>query len=196
MATRKKHNTREAWLVAAVGALETELFKPLKYTMPRKWRVSVGWPLGKRSAIGQCWDTQCSADGTAEMFISPKLDQRSRVLDVLAHEMVHAIIGCEHGHRAPFKHLATAIGLAGKMTATIASPELQKRLDKIGKRLGQYPHKEIMPGENRKPQGTRLIKCACPECGYTVRVTRMWLAVGAPICPACEIHMQQCGIFA
>lgn len=34
-----------------------------------------------------------------------------------------------------------------------------------------------------KKQTTRLIKCVCGECGYTVRTTQKWLDVGAPHCP-------------
>lgn len=34
-----------------------------------------------------------------------------------------------------------------------------------------------------KKQTTRLKKCECRECGYTVRVTAKWLEVGAPHCP-------------
>ena len=32
-------------------------------------------------------------------------------------------------------------------------------------------------------QTTRLLKCQCDICGYTVRVTRKWLDIGAPHCP-------------
>lgn len=32
-------------------------------------------------------------------------------------------------------------------------------------------------------QTTRLIKCVCGGCGYTVRTTQKWLDVGAPHCP-------------
>jgi hypothetical protein len=32
-------------------------------------------------------------------------------------------------------------------------------------------------------QTTRLLKAACSECGYTVRVTQKWLEVGPPHCP-------------
>jgi hypothetical protein len=42
----------------------------------------------------------------------------------------------------------------------------------------------------RKKQGTRLIKCECPECGYIARVTAKWLdEAGAPICPTDQISM-------
>lgn len=32
---------------------------------------------------------------------------------------------------------------------------------------------------------TRLIKVYCPECGYTMRVTRKWLEAAVPRCPVC-----------
>ena len=37
---------------------------------------------------------------------------------------------------------------------------------------------------NIKKQTTRLIKVFCPDpgCGYTVRTTAKWLAVGTPTC--------------
>jgi hypothetical protein len=30
---------------------------------------------------------------------------------------------------------------------------------------------------------TRLLRIECLQCGYTVRMTRKWLAFGAPLCP-------------
>jgi hypothetical protein len=30
---------------------------------------------------------------------------------------------------------------------------------------------------------TRLRKVACPDCGYTIRVTRSWMQKGLPACP-------------
>lgn len=39
-------------------------------------------------------------------------------------------------------------------------------------------------------QGTRLLKCQCATCGYTVRVTRKWLGLaGPPICPTDNIRL-------
>lgn len=35
----------------------------------------------------------------------------------------------------------------------------------------------------------RLLKVACPVCGYLVRTTRVWLAKGAPICPTDNLSM-------
>lgn len=38
------------------------------------------------------------------------------------------------------------------------------------------------PVKLKKKQGTRLLKAECEKCGYTVRVTKTWLAVGMPAC--------------
>lgn len=40
------------------------------------------------------------------------------------------------------------------------------------------------PVKLKKKQGTRLLKayCARKDCGYNVRVTKSWLAVGFPTC--------------
>lgn len=37
--------------------------------------------------------------------------------------------------------------------------------------------------------GSRLKKCECPDCGYTVRVTQKWIDIGLPICPTDKVDM-------
>ena len=40
-------------------------------------------------------------------------------------------------------------------------------------------------------QSTRLIKCECAECGYTMRTTTKWIeTLGAPLCPCNEQQME------
>lgn len=181
--------TREEWLVAAVAKL-TPLFEEIGETVPAV-RVSVGWPGGngrKNSVIGQCWATGQSADKVSEIFISPVLDEDVRVLDVLAHELVHAIDDCQSGHKGRFAKIAKGLGLTGKMTATVAGEELKLKLEAIAAELGAYPHAALAGGagaEGPKKQGTRMIKAECADgSGYKVRLTRQWIEeVGAPICP-------------
>lgn len=180
-----KVETREEWLMQATQKLGQGLFGKVGYTLP-KVRVSVGFPYGSRGkVIGQCFDKRATADGVAQIFIHPKLDEGTRVLDVLAHELVHAILGAGAGHGQAFKRCASAIGLEGQMTATTASPVLQAWLTLLLDELGAYPHASLDPnGLGRKKQGTRLIKVSCGECGYNCRVTRTWLDdKGAPLCP-------------
>jgi hypothetical protein len=193
-----KFQTREEWLVAAVAAL-TPLFEKLGETVPEV-RVSVGWPGGngrKNSVIGQCWSTKVAADNVSQLFISPVLDEAVRVLDVLAHELVHAIDDCQSGHKGRFAKIAKALGLTGKMTATVAGAELTEKLNAIAADLGEYPHAKLaIPGEGAdgpKKQSTRMMKVECAAgSGYKARMTRQWLEeFGAPICPCHEERMVQ-----
>lgn len=181
-------DTREQWLMAGMDALRP-LFAAHGYDVPAQVRVSCGWPGGgsARKRIGEAWSPKAASDGVAQIFISPTLDDAVRVLDVLAHEMVHVTVGNEAGHGKVFRACATAIGLTGKMTATVAGPELETKLAGIAQRLGAYPNAKLNLG-SRKKQTTRMVKLQCPdpqcECGgYSVRTTRKWLDVGMPSCP-------------
>jgi hypothetical protein len=188
---------RQDWLEEATVLLRG-LFKEHGYEVPANVRVSFGWPRGshgKGRAIGQCWGSIASTDAHNEIFISPELgisakagpDQRDagsrRILDVLAHELVHATVGVEAGHKGPFKQCAETIGLTGKMTATVAGPEFDDWAGKAVRQIGTFPGGGLVDGW-RKKQSTRLLKCECPDCGYTARITRKWIAeAGAPLCP-------------
>lgn len=190
-----KFTTREEWLVAAVAAL-TPLFEELGEEVPAV-RVSVGWPGGngrKNSVIGQCWATGASADKVAQLFISPVLDDAVRVLDVLAHELVHAVDDCQSGHKGRFAKIAKGLGLTGKMTATVAGDDLKVKLEGIVEELGEYPHAALASAQGAdgpKKQTTRMMKVECVEgSGYKARMTRQWLEeFGAPICPCHEERM-------
>jgi hypothetical protein len=133
--------------------------------------------------LGECWSDANSKDGHTEIMISPILDDPMRVVGVLAHELVHAAVGIEYGHKEPFAKLAKAIGLEGKMTATTEGEAFKQALAPILEAVGPYPHAELSKTARTK-QGTRLLKLQCPTCPYTVRITRKWLdEVGAPACP-------------
>lgn len=184
--------TREAWLESAVRALQP-IFTSAGETIPPV-RVSVGWPGGrgsKSSTIGQCWASVTASDAVPQIFISPVLDDAIRVLDVLAHEIVHAVDDCQSQHKGKFVKIARAIGLEGKPTATVASAELTVKLAKIVDKLGPYPHAALSTQGGGKKQTTRLLKVECTVTGeYVARITRKWLEeLGAPICPCHELTM-------
>jgi len=205
--------TREEWLHAAAGLMTGDLFKPAGYVVPRL-HVSVSFPWRPRgsgnSTIGQCFDASVSADGLCHLFIHPQLNDTSRVCDVLAHEIVHAVVGVAAGHKRPFAECATAIGLTGHMTATVASDSFKAWVSRrVVGLLGPYPHPKfgkgltddapevpLPPGAPApRPKGptgspkqtTRLLKATCPSCGYTVRVTKLWADRGLPRC-SCPDH--------
>lgn len=206
--------TREAWM-NQLATLLRPAFKELGAPIPRKVRMSCSWTSNgaNSNAIGECWTMAVSKDGTWEIFITPKMDNvltpdGQGVADILAHELVHASIGLEHGHGARFKEIAEGLGLAGPMTATNAGPGFVKMVEPLLRKCGKYPHAELQPGSASTPlppimvpnpkggqpipmprtsgprkQPARLLKASCQVCGYTVRVTKKWLKVGAPLCP-------------
>lgn len=178
--------TREDWLNVLAARL-APWFEGLGHEVP-KIRVSIGFTSrGMRSkAIGECWSDCCSKDKVHEIFIVPTIDDPMRIADILAHEMIHAVVGLDAKHGKKFKKVAKAIGLEGKMTATIAGPDFISRATPILEEIGPIPHAQLTGRSSEKPkQTTRLVKCECSGCGYTARTTRKWLEAGPPWCPTC-----------
>lgn len=212
------HDTREAWLTAAVALFRPEFariqktiraafpdrYAKVKTTLPRNIKVTCGWPSHRGTAargrvIGQCWNPKVSKGGTTEIFISPYLESTTRVLDVLCHELIHAAIGTAEGHGHLFATCAKHLMLEGKPTATVGSEDFVTfSQNHLMPALGRYPHKQMDVTEYEisdkpKKQGTRMIKVACGCCGYTVRTTQKWIDVGVPACPnpECDDHGEE-----
>jgi hypothetical protein len=187
--TRTTHTTREGWLLDAVALIDKAFFDDAGYTMPKKLAVSCGIPYGKASAIGQCWDPKVAADGTTHMFICPSMDEPVRVLDILLHEMIHAAVGIEEGHKGAFRKLVKEFGLMGKVTATYAEPgsECHRRLARIATELGPYPHKAMVKRTNKKEGkgGSGWIRLVSPqEEGYKLVISpKMIEEFGLPYDP-------------
>jgi hypothetical protein len=178
---------REDWLSAAVSELRP-FFDAVGASLPANVRVTCGFPSNaKRSgAIGECWADTASADKTFEVLISPTLDEPLRVFDVLVHELCHATAGAMN-HGANFQKVAAAMHLvpsAGPKgwKATGRGADFEANFGAIVTSLGPYPHAALTMSE-RKVQTTRMLKAVCPSCGYTVRLTAKWAALGLPSCP-------------
>lgn len=192
------HTTREEWLNGCVDALRP-LFALHGATIPNNVKVSCGFPFGKRGitslhAIGQAWPAALSTGAQIEIFISPVLDDGARVADVLAHECVHAAVGNHEGHKGEFKRVAEAIGLTGKMTATVAGDAFKHWFNATGVGLGKYPHARLVvlrdPSMPKGPQGPDGPTLPTPRIGggvviYKPQATRM-LRVSCPQCEAIE----------
>lgn len=199
-------DSREDWLNAAVAELRPH-FQQRGYKLPERIRVSVGFPGGGkrpyRSKIeAQCWTAINGKDGAHEIFISPYVDDPVKVLGALTHNLVHVAVGVRTGHRAPFQHCAAAMGLAAPWTATGESSAFKLGVAKpVLAALGEvYPHARLSAADvstTSKKQGTRLLKCSCTRCGYTVRTTMKWLVTsGAPHCPtpSCKNKEMECDV--
>jgi hypothetical protein len=178
--------TREAWLLHFATRFLWPRIEAAGGTKPERYRVSVGFPKGRRGskghAIGQCWGRESSADATYEVFISPELSAVEAVA-TLGHELTHIAAGLKCGHGAPFRKIAVQIGLTGPMRATVPGAELAADIAAWIASEPPYPHAPLaalLPGG--KP-GSRLLKASCEGCGYTVRLARQWLEVAVPTCP-------------
>lgn len=170
-----KAKTREEWLNNFIAKARPE-FERAGAAIPKNVRASVGFPsTGRRSKrIGECWGTVSSTDGVFEIFLRPSLAGESRIADVLTHELIHAAVGLEAKHGPQFKRVATALGLTGKMTATIAGPDFHKWAKPVLKEIGKFPAAPMNDSAVtvEKKQTTRMIKCECDTCGIIFRTTR------------------------
>lgn len=194
-------SNRETWLHAAIERMRP-WFEELGIELPPV-KVSVSFPATgwKGRAIGECH--YAASDGVPQLLVHPSIVEPHEVLAIVLHELVHAALGPGKGHGPEFRRLATSLGLTGKMTATVASEELEWSLRRLGKGLGAFPHASLVGGRagGRKTQSTRMIKVMCSEnpiCptledgGYTIRTTRKWLDLyGAPKCPRCDERMME-----
>ena len=153
------HETREAWLMAAVAMqrrtidlsilLMDDAPKEIAFpdinlrvgrhdeaipALPTNLRVACSNPSGgiRNRVRGECVYPQSSADGSFEIWISPKIDDVETVLCVLLHELIHATLenwerGAGHGKR--FWRLAKVLGFSRPLTtATIATDDAGRNL--------------------------------------------------------------------
>ncbi len=188
-----EHDNRESWLNrVAIGM--APLFAALDAPLPARVRVAIGFTSrgAKGRAIGECWDNRCSGDGHFEIFIRPDLAHApdampAQIAAILAHELVHAAVGIAAGHGKAFKRVAVGLGLVGPMRATTPGDAFLATVAPILGAAGPLPHARLdTGGETTRPkkQATRMLKCECRACGYTVRTARKWLeTAGAPLCP-------------
>lgn len=139
--------TREEWLLSGVAALKGEFFTGRK--VPHV-ACSCGWT-NRPKSLGICHPPEDSSNGTVNLFICPTQDDPVRILDVLLHELGHAHLGNEVGHKAPFVQLMKEFGLKGKPTATYALPgtDCYERLKRIADGLGPYPHAAMIKPEKQ-----------------------------------------------
>jgi len=196
MSMIEKYKTREEWLIAALVHFKDWFKAHGGHALPNM-RVTCGWPSSKALSeksrcLGEAWKPIAAEDGIGQVFISPFLAETAGpggVLAVLVHEVVHQIcyanghLDC--GHKNPFKSIAKAAGLEGKMTHTIAGEVLCEAIKGWAEDLGIYPHSRLDKSKSpKKKQTTRMIKAECEECGFTCRLTQKWIdSVGAPHCP-------------
>lgn len=182
-------NLREYWLSQAVGFLADHMAAAGLWLPATGVRVSCGWPSqgglssSGRVVIGQCFSPQLCRDGKAQIFVSPRIEDSVQVLGVLLHELVHAAVGNQYGHRKQFSQAARRVGLAGPPTATVVSDALRPVLLGFVERVGPYPHAALQPAPKVKTGSRlRLYECQCSP-PFKVRIASDVFAA----------HCERCG---
>lgn len=194
----KLSTNRENWLQNCAELLVPTVELASEKAMPN-FRISVGFPSRnalslKKRVIGQCWNKAVCVNGVYQLFISPLLGDVMEVTATIAHELIHAAVGTEHGHKTPFIRAARAMSLAGKPTATYASDHFKEQVQPLLDQLGPYPHGGMTVNPNYRPAPGRMVLVTCPdrECDMKLRMTRKWLdnaEYGPPICPKHNVQM-------
>src|SRR4051812_5719602 len=107
------HDTRESWLRAATVELRP-YFLAQGFPLPDKIRFAIGFPsIGRKgNRVGECWHASTSADEHFEIFIRADLDEPGKVLGVLVHELVHAVVPIDAKHGKYYRAAAVKIGLS------------------------------------------------------------------------------------
>lgn len=194
---------RETWLRVFASMADYYIVPTIGF-LPPDYRVSCSWPYsrGRRpeAILGQCFAPAASTGGHIEIFISPVEDDPRLVAGTLVHEMLHAYVGNDKGHGPVFARAAAAVGFKAPWTETPETDAFFAWVDRILAVMPPYPHAKMRVGSvgpggtaggytmgpghgfGGKPQGTRMLKVECEDCGYTIRVSAKWIDKGTPFC--------------
>ena len=168
------HETREAWLEAAVRDALRGYMASRGVTVPEV-RIGIGFGHGgsRGKAVGECNPRSASPDGVNEITLRITEAEPTAVLATLVHELVHAALDCRGAHGKTFANMAEAVGLVPfpSMRSTVAGFTLNDRLTLLAEALGDYPGEGLRLGE-RKKQPIRNLARHCTECKFAFRATR------------------------
>jgi hypothetical protein len=194
---------REEWLTQAADLISNTIILPaiedkrVNVDTDFKLSVSIGHPKSK-NAIGECWIRDASEDKkTNHVFITPHCNDSVRILDVLTHELLHAYDDCRDGHKGRFALLARAVGLEGKLTATVAGDVLREKLLDIVDVLRDIPHTKLDESLGNKPkQKARMLSVLCEPCDFRFSASRTQLdrlirASTAAQCMCCGSEIEE-----
>jgi len=190
MTTTKQ--ARELWLQKAI-TLFARNWSALGVTVPADVQVSCSFPGGgsAHTRIGECWPRSRSAAKVNEVFINPSMDNTAAVLDVLGHELIHAVDDCRSKHRGAFNTISRTVGYSGGKQSKANSVEAHALLACIAADIGPYPHGAIQLTAPKRNPKAGLHKYHCPECADVLYSTVANAErFGPPQCRVCYCEMQ------
>lgn len=131
---------RETWLNQLAQKLAPR-FEELGYPLP-PFRVSVGFTSGGMNsrANGECWNKSTSADEHYSIFISPGEGSTVQIAAILNHELIHAAVGLEEGHKGNFAKVMQVTGMGRPFTSSVPAPGFVEWVTPFIEELGEIPH--------------------------------------------------------
>jgi hypothetical protein len=178
-----------------------EAIKHFALTVPKDNIVVTIQSKGRKNAVGWFWHGRWSPEkkksALHEINMSAEHLRDHNMGELLLHELAHAendhqgIKDCAgRRHNKKFKVMAERLGLKvekGPASLGFAFTDLdapaKQFLDGIKFKREIFELCRLSAEPKGGKPGSRLLKCECPECGYVVRTTAKWLAVGTPTCP-------------
>jgi hypothetical protein len=182
-------DVREQWLQRATRAL-TLRFAASGVVVPPDVKVTCGFPGGgsPRKRIGECWPRSRSLAGVNEVFINPTMENPAHVVDVLGHELLHAVDDCKSGHGRAFTKNSKLVGYSGGKVSS-ARGDVLTFVNMLALELGPYPHRSLVLETKEKKASNGLHGCEC-NCGNKVYSTAKKLEeYGFPVCGNCGEEM-------
>lgn len=187
---------RESYLNHAVD-LVRPWFAEAGFEVPEV-RVSIGWPRGARgkNVVGQCFGQGSTEDGIAQVFLTPArgADEIVPILGTLVHEVSHATVGVDEGHKGQFIVVQRKLGFLPKWTdSSNQTPELTERLAGLAERLGPFPHGALtLAAQEKQTQKTYMRLIQHEPCGWKIRCTQKQLDLAQDVitCWACGEEAQ------
>jgi hypothetical protein len=165
---------------------------------------------GRRNAVGWFWHGRWQSDAPKtkgesnlhEINMSAEHLRDHHMGELLLHELAHAendhqgIRDCAgRRHNKKFKVMAERLGLTVEKSGSLGfaftdlGEPARNFLDGIKFKKEVFELSRVGEGPKGSKPGSRLLKCECPDCGYVVRTTAKWLAIGTPTC-ACGTEME------
>lgn len=200
-------------ILAEAERVLREAVAHFKLSVPTDELVITIQSKGRKQAMGWFWadrwanDFKQDSGGSVmsaqlhEINLSAEWLPKHNMGETLLHELAHAenehkdIKDCSGKvHNKHFKTMAESLGLIVQPREkgvgfghTELGPEGEAFLKQIAFKQELFQMCRVPP--LRGKAGSRLLKCECPECDYTVRVTQKWVDVGLPTCP-CGAEME------
>lgn len=191
---------REDWITQAGEAILDDIVMPafaackLDFERP-KVAYMRSFPPAVRNpetVAGFCMARKCSDAGKNEISVSPFVADSETALATLAHELIHAVLDNQDGHKGRFLKVARYIGFESPVDELHASQALTDTLQPYHDYLGDIPADKLTLADTRvkKKQTNRQLKCECTECGFTFRASKTQLTRlhAESVCPVCDLR--------